>query len=259
VAWGNSSVVAYGNSSVEARENSSVVAWENSSVEARENSSVVAWGNSSVVAYGNSSVEARENSSVVACGNSSVEARENSSVEARENSSVVAWENSSVEASANAQIVNNLGVSGKIKISGNARIVYNPKNINDFMDFYGISHTNTKGTFYKAVKLVDGIYTSSYDESFIYQVGETIKGKCDTNTDRDCSYGIHISHLDWALRFGSDWKNLAILEVEVKIKDIILPKNSDGKVRTSECKILREVPLNECGVFGKILAKRLSK
>lgn len=43
---------------------------------------------------------------------------------------------------------------------------------------------------------------------------------------------------------------------ENKIKDIVLPTNTNGKVRTSEVKVLREVPLEECGVFGKILAKR---
>ncbi len=266
-AWGNSSVEARGNSSVEARENSSVEAWENSSVEAwgnssveaRGNSSVEAWGNSSVVAWGNSSVEARGNSSVVAWGNSSVEARGNSSVVARENSSVVARENSSVVATANAQIVDRQ-INGTIQISGNARIVYMPKTIHEFMDFYGIKHTKTKATFYKAVrKQNDGRLLSDYDRSFEYKVDETKSEKCDPDTHRECSYGIHISHLDWALRFGSDWDNLAIIECETKISDIVMPDNTDGKVRTSKIKVLREVPLEECGVYGKILAKRLRR
>lgn len=51
-------------------------------------------------------------------------------------------------------------------------------------------------------------------------------------------------------------KDLAIIEVETKINDVVLPRNADGKVRTSEVKVLREVPLQECSVFGKILAKR---
>lgn len=38
-----------------------------------------------------------------------------------------------------------------------------------------------------------------------------------------------------------------------------MPTNTDGKVRTSKVKVLREVPLEECGVFGKIIAKRLNK
>lgn len=33
----------------------------------------------------------------------------------------------------------------------------------------------------------------------------------------------------------------------------------DGKVRTSELKVLREIPLEECGLLGEFLAKRKIK
>ena len=255
VAWENSSVVAWENSSVEAWENSSVEAWgnssvvarENSSVVARENSSVVAWGNSSVVAWGNSSVVARENSSVVAWGNSSVEARENSSVEA--------WENSSVEAWGNVQIVKRSSFT-KLKISGNSRIVEMPKSTIEFLDFYGIKHTKTKAIMYKAVRKTKTGYVSDYDNSFCYEIGKIKKEICDDNVFDVCSRGIHIAHLNWALDFGKDWENLAILEVESKISDIVLPVESDGKVRTCQIKVLRELPLEECGLYGKIIARR---
>ena len=195
---------------------------------------------------------------VEARGNSSVEARGNSSVVARENSSVVARGNSSVEANANVQVVDRQ-IHGKIEISGNARIVYMPKNIKDFMNFYGIKHTKTKATFYKAVRKIGGEYVSDHDESFVYEIGKTKKENCNTDVTQNCASGIHISHLDWALRYGENWKNLAIIEVETAISDIVLPDNSDGKVRTSKVKVIREVPLSECGVYGKILAKRLVK
>ena len=260
-------VVAWGNSSVEARENSSVEAMENSSVVARENSSVVAWGNSSVVARGNSSVVARENSSVVAWGNSSVEAMENSSVEARENSSVVAWGNSSVvawgnssvEASGNTQIVDRTRTH-KIKTSANSRIIYMPKSIHEFMDFYGIKHTKKKATFYKAVHNVEGKYISNHDDEFEYVIGK-VKKNDDINTDvnDDCGRGIHISHLAWAVDYGRNWSDLAIIEVEVAIDDIVMPINTNGKVRVQQVKVLREVPLSECGLLGKILDKKRSK
>ena len=55
--------------------------------------------------------------------------------------------------------------------------------------------------------------------------------------------------------FGRDFENLAILEVEVPINKIVVPENTTGKVRTSEIKVLREIPLEECGVYGKILSK----
>ena len=226
------------------------------SVVARENSSVEAWGNSSVEAWGNSSVEAWGNSSVEAWGNSSVVARENSSVVARENSSVVAWGNSSVEANANVQVVHMLQ-GANVKISGNARIVYMPKNIFDFMDFYGIKHTKTTATFYKAVrKYEDGTYHSDHDKDFVYEIGKYAQDECDTDATEACGRGLHISHLNWALNFGHEWEELAILEVETKIADIVLPNGSDGKVRTSKLKVIREVPLEECGVYGKILARR---
>ena len=249
VACGNSSVVARGNSSVEAWENSSVVAWDNSSV--------VACGNSSVVARDNSSVAVWENSSVEACGNSSVVARGNSSVEAWENSSVEAWENSSVEACGNTQVVDCLmEAKGKIKISGNARIVHNPKNVHEYMDFYGLPHTKKYGTFYKAVRKVDGKYISDFDCNFEYEVGKTAKSEyLDTDVEENCGRGIHIAYLQWALDFGANWDNLAILEVKAKLDNVIVPLNA-GETRVDEVKVIREVPLEECGLYGKILARR---
>ena len=75
-----------------------------------------------------------------------------------------------------------------------------------------------------------------------------------------CSSGIHIAHLNWALNFGSDFlDDMTIIEVETKIKDIVVPINTDGKVRTSEVKVLREVPLSECGLYGQMLEKRRNK
>ena len=185
-------------------------------------------------------------------------ARGNSSVEARGNSSVVAWENSSVEANANAQVVDCLQ-GAKIKISGNARIVYNPKNIYEFMDFYGVKHTKTKATFYKAVHKKGGEYISDYNRCYKYEIGKTHTEFCDSQDWLTCRRGLHIAHLDWALRFGSDWEDIAILEVETKISDIVMPIRTDGKVRTSELKVIREVPLEDCGVYGKIIARRVKK
>ncbi|MDL2224651.1 hypothetical protein LJC20_00360 [Eubacteriales bacterium OttesenSCG-928-M02] len=208
---------------------------------------VEAWGNSSVVAWGNSSVEA--------WGNSSVEARENSSVEARGNSSVEARENSSVEARGNVQIAQ-LSERARLQISGNARIVYLPKTIHEFMDFYGVEHTKTRAVFYKAVHKKGDMYQSDYDKSFFYEIGKKVSEECNESAELDCSNGIHISHLAWAIDFGRGWDDLAILEVRTKINNIVLPKGSDGKVRTSEVEVLREVPLEECGLYGKILAKR---
>ena len=256
VACGNSSVVACGNSSVEAWGNSSVVAWENSSVVARENSSVVACGNSYVEARGNSYVKARGNSSVVARENSSVVACGNSYVEARGNSSVVARENSSVVARENSQIVDRLD-AGRINISGNARVVYMPKTIVEYCDFYGLEHDKKTGRFFKCVHKVNGRYLADKDESFEYVIGKkAIPDSFDGSPLEDCGHGIHVAYLDWVLDYGRNWSDIAIIEVEAEFKDIVVPNGAPGKVRCKEVTVIREVPLEECGVFGKILAKR---
>ena len=247
VARENSSVVAWGNSSVVARENSSVVAWENSSVVAWGNSSVVALENSSVVAWENSSVEARENSSVVARGNSSVEAWENSSV--------VAWENSSVVAKHNSQ-VNDKTRSHKITTSGNARIVYDPQDIQSYMDTYELDHDEKTVRLFKAVHKREGRYMADWTD-FEYKVGEVaVADKLTTDVNEDCGHGIHMAHKGWCLSYGADWSDLAILEMEAKISGVIVPLGGAGKVRAAQAKVLREVPLEECGLYGKMLAGR---
>ena len=134
-----------------------------------------------------------------------------------------------------------------------------PKTIEEFMTFHNIKHDKKTARFFKAVHRTDSGYAADYNPSFHYAIGETIKNDCDPNTDDDCSYGIHIAHRAWALDFGRGWSDLAIIEVETDIDKIVMPTLTDGKVRTSEIKVLREVPLEECGVYGKIIAKRLKK
>ena len=252
VARGSSHVVARGSSHVVAWESSHVVAWGSSHVEAWESSHVEAWESSHVEAWGNSSVVAWESSHVVARGSSHVVARGSSHVEARGSSHV--------EADGNSQITNFQPTEARIQISGNSRIVYNPKTIEEYVSFYGIKHDKKTGHFFKAVRRSeDGTLYSDYNASFRYVVGETAREVCDPDVTEECSYGIHISHLDWALGFGSDWSNLAIIEVETDLDKVVVPFAGNGKVRTSEVKVLREVPLEECGVFGQILARRLNQ
>ena len=218
-------------------------------VVARENSSVEAWENSSVVA--------RENSSVVARGNSFVVARENSSVEAWENSSVEAWENSSVVAAGNTQVVE-CSAKCRIEITGNARIVYNPKTVHEYCAFYGLHHDKKIGRFFKAVHKTKSGYISDYDYSFTYKAGAVAKSAVFTSDpSEDCGCGIHMAHIGWVLDYGREWKDLAVLEVEAELASIVIPTCGSGKIRAPEVKVIREVPLDECGVFGEILKKRM--
>ena len=194
------------------------------------------------------SVEARENSSVEAWGNSFVVARENSSVEA--------WGNSFVVARGNTQVVD-CTTKHEITTSGNARIVYNPKNITEYLDYYGIQQSNGKVKLYKAVHKRNGRYFSNNSGDFEYAIGETaIADSLTINPNADCGHGIHIAYKEWALDFGKDWRDLAILEVEADVSSIVVPMNGSGKVRTDKVLVLREVPMEECGLLGKILLKK---
>ena len=249
VARGNSSVVAWGNSSVVARDNSSVVAWDNSSVVAWDNSSVVAWGNSSVVAWGNSSVVAWGNSSVVARGNSSVEAWGNSSVVARGNSSVVARDNS--------QIVD-VERRGNVKTSGNARVVYNPNSITVWADGNDIPIIDGKIKLYKAVHKRNTVYVSDWDRDFFYEIGEmAVANGFTADPEEDCGQGIHMATVSWACAYAQSWDDIALLELEADAAEIVVPLYETGKVRAPKAKVLREVPLEEAGLLGKMIAKRL--
>ena len=243
--------------SVEARENSSVEAWENSSVVARENSSVVARDNSSVVAWDNSSVEAWGNSSVVAWDNSSVEAWGNSSVEAWDNSSVEARGNSSVEARGNSQIVD-VERRGNVKTSGNARVVYNPNSITVWADGNDIPIIDGKIKLYKAVHKRNTVYVSDWDRDFFYEIGEmAVANGFTADPEEDCGQGIHMATVSWACAYAQSWDDIALLELEADAAEIVVPLYETGKVRAPKAKVLREVPLEEAGLLGKMIAKRL--
>ena len=210
----------------------------------------------SVVARGNSSVEARENSSVVARENSSVEAWGNSSVVAWENSSVVARGNSSVEARGNSQIVDSTR-SHNVNAYGNARIVYNPRDIKEYVEHYGLEHNEKTVKLYKAVHKKNGKYISDWDSDFEYIVGEVATAnRLDMDATEACGCGIHMAHKVWCVDYGREWEDLAILEVEAEIDGVIVPIHCSGKVRARAVKVLREVPLEECGLLGKQIEKR---
>ena len=197
-------------------------------------------------------VVARGNSSVVAWENSSVVAWENSSVVARGNSSVVAWENSSVEARGNVQIAK-YSAFAKLQTHGNARIVTLPQTAEEYCDFYGLEIREGNAILYKAVREdLSAIHTSQ----FKYQVGGTFTETCDPSKDRDCSYGLHVSHLNWAVDFGRGRGYFKIIECAVPLDKVVIPKYTDGKVRTSELTVLREVPQEEWGLYWKVISRR---
>ena len=162
-----------------------------------------------------------------------------------------------VEAWGNVKVVDRLR-GGRIEITGNARIVCMPKTIEEYCSFYGIEHDKKKGKFFKCVhKKENGSYVSDNDSSFAYVIGEKVAADyLDKDTSEDYGHGIHIAYLQWVIDYGRNWNDLAILEVEADLDSIVLPEGCPGKVRCAEVKVLREVPLEECGLYGKILTKR---
>ena len=211
----------------------------------------------SVEAWGNSSVVARGNSSVVAWGNSSVEAWGNSSVEARDNSSVVAWDNSSVVAWDNSQIVDAMR-RGNVKTSGNARVVYNPDNITAWAAGNDIPIIDGKIKLYKAVHKRNTEYVSDWDRDFFYEIGEmAVANGFMVEPEEDCGAGIHMATASWACAYAQSWDDIALLELEADAAEIVVPLYETGKVRAPKAKVLREVPLEEAGLLGKMIAKRL--
>ena len=171
--------------------------------------------------------------------------------------SVEAWGNSSVVAWGNSQIVD-VFRRGNIETHGNSRIVYNPSNIDEYIDFHGIEAKGDKVKLYKAVHFDGKTYFSDADWHFTYRIGAIIKpdNGFDDNPNEDCGAGIHMTHKAWAVDYGRNWGDLAILELEVEKADVLVPLYGSGKVRARKVKVLREVPLEECGLLGKMLSER---
>lgn len=113
----------------------------------------------------------------------------------------------------------------------------------------------TTRIFYKAVKKVDGKYISAWDNMTEYIPGQYLETAMDKNPDRVAVKGIHVASLEFAQHYGDTWDNVAILELEVDIKDIVVPDAKD-QLRASRVKVLREVPFEEMGEWGAMRIKK---
>lgn len=113
-----------------------------------------------------------------------------------------------------------------------------------------IQTDKTTFIYYKAVKKIDGKYISAWDNKTEYIPGEVIETVTDKNPDLVAVKGIHIASLEFAQKYGDYWDNVAILEMEVDARDIVVP-NAKDQIRASRAKVLREVPFEEMGEWGK--------
>ncbi len=137
------------------------------------------------------------------------------------------------------------------------------KDVDDFLSRYETWFNRRKCNveagmtrkYYKAVcKSPDGRYISNWDKKTEYRIGEVIETCTDLDSDRTATAGIHIASLEFAKNYGDTWENPAILEIEVDMRDVVVP-NAKDQLRTKRGRVLREVPLSELGDWGVRHAK----
>lgn len=151
----------------------------------------------------------------------------------------------------------------RIIMDKNTKIIFSYKySDNDYEGRYTDPRTylNKDRIYYKCVhKDKEGRYYSHWDNTFTYTIGETVlpEYELDTELTSECGPGIHVATIEWALEsYYLIDKDMAILEVEVpEDAEIVVPYTSTGKLRASKVKVLREVPIEECGLLGEIYSK----
>ena len=256
--WLNPAILrkSYDNASAVLRDNARAELWDNASAELQGNASAELWGNASAELWDNASAVLQGNASAVLQGNASAELRGNASAVLQGNASAELRDNARAEASGNTQIVDDCR-SGRASVFGNARVVYLPQTLEEFISHYGIKGDG-EITLYKAVHKHNEQYFSDYDDEFEYRIGEIAvpDNGFDDDAHEKCGAGINMAPLHWCLDYGRGWDDLAILEMTALREDVVVPINTDGKVRARKAKVIREVPLSECGIYGEILAKR---
>lgn len=266
-------VEAFDNATVYGTDNSTITLHEKSRAYLHKDTSAIAHEHATVSAYGRSSVLALDTSTVQAGGFTFVSARDSSNVDANDYASVVAYDrtyvraygDSNVEAYGQQSVIasnaSNVVASeyasvvqsgnSNVSIKGNARLIPPVDTLDDFIRKYAIESTEDTCTLYKAVHQVNGIYYADWNR-MPYFIGEVARqNRLNTNRFESCGEGIHLSGLNYALNFGKQWDDIAILELEVKKSDIVVPFGDPGKVRAKEVMVIREVPLEECGIIGK--------
>jgi len=111
----------------------------------------------------------------------------------------------------------------------------------EWAKYYPVEVTGVNAILYKAVHKRDGRYYSDQQNDFEYKIGETKTEKCAPVEDGSCAQGLHVATRGWAVRYGCGWSDYALLECEVPIKSLVIAADTDGKVRTSKLKVLRDV------------------
>lgn len=109
--------------------------------------------------------------------------------------------------------------------------------------------------YFKAVHKRKGRYISNADSNVEFKIGEWISADTNNDPDKVAVEGLHVASMEFAQKFGGYWSDVAILEVETNIHDVVVPNAAD-QVRTSKFRVIREVPMSEMGAWGKAHAKK---
>ena len=95
--------------------------------------------------------------------------------------------------------------------------------------------------YYKAVRKIDNRYFSDYDNTYEYVIGEYHYSDVDVKEDWRNSKGLHVTELERAIRFGTGWDDIAVLECFVEPEDVIKTEDELGiSYRTSKLKVIKE-------------------
>ncbi len=191
----------------------------------------------------------------------------------RGNAQIIMWENSVVQRMRENSVVQDIYGEAMVSAYGNNKITAhgyniirtsqsNKKNLTlvmgkdchlivvpdfqptfkEFIKRFPIEVKGKTAILYKSVHKINGGYFSDNDRSFGYKIGEVKKHENSPSKENSCAVGLHVAEKHWAIAYGSSWDDMALLECEVPIKNIIVAKDCDGKVRTSQLKVIREVP-----------------
>lgn len=280
IGRGNSVIIVYGravsvydNCLVFGHMRSLIRAYNESYVKAYNTTEVCSYDNSLIELYGYANAIAKDHCTLVMQEDSSafvynycrVIAHDHSMVECRDACNIDAYDNSFIWLGDDcfANLFNNSYVkicsdNVKYKINNQAKIIDLYDTIDDYLKSYNVKDNGDTLILYKAVCHKNGRYFSNFDRKFEYVIGEkAYENNINLSTKEVCGKGLHIAPLDWVLPgcmvYYNDW---AILECEVPKDKIVLPRFTDGKVRTSELTVLREVPLEECGTMGKMMLRK---
>jgi len=113
-----------------------------------------------------------------------------------------------------------------------------------YCKWFGVQVRDGHAILYKVVGLDNTPYFYSA-AGVTYEVGKEYTTGVDKNIHEDCSYGIHAAPLSVCLQMAGELQwgtEFKVYEVSIPLDSMVVPYGTEGKVRTSRMKVLRELP-----------------